>query len=247
MRNLVYASAAMRPMIGITAAQREVPSSAGEDRAHVLYVTYTAMVRAAGGLPIILVPGDGVDEVVARIDGLVLSGGGDVDPTRYGGPGEPAVYGVDPERDEFEMALARAAAERRLPTLAVCRGMQIVNVAFGGTLIADISSRIPDAEEHRRRGDEVRLTTQRVTIDAGSAVARALGSTDLRVNTVHHQAVDEVGAGLRITGRADDGVPEAMEAQDWPLWAVQWHPEWLGRDDPPSLRLFATLVEAASR
>jgi putative glutamine amidotransferase len=236
----------MLPMIGITCAQREVPSSAGEDRAHVLYATYSAMVRAAGGVPVVLVPSDGIDELVARIDGLVLSGGGDVDPTRYGGPGAESVYGVDRERDEFEIALARAAAAQRLPTLAVCRGMQVVNVAFGGTLIADIPTAIPGAEQHRRRSGDARLPVQRVTLEAGSAVATALGSTEVLVNSIHHQAIDEVGTGLRVTGRAGDGLPEAMEAAEWPLWGVQWHPEWLGRDDGPSLRLFRTLVEAAS-
>ncbi len=233
-------------MIGITCAQREVPSSAGEDRAHVLYATYSAMVRAAGGVPVVLLPSDAIDELVARIDGLVLSGGGDVEPARYGGPGAESVYGVDRERDEFEIALARAAAARRLPTLAVCRGMQVVNVAFGGTLIADIPTAIPGAEQHRRRSGDARLPVQRVTLEAGSALATALGSTEVLVNTVHHQAIDEVGSGLRVTGRAGDGLPEAMEAPEWPLWAVQWHPEWLGSDDGPSLRLFRALVEAAS-
>lgn len=236
----------MRPVIGITSTQRPVSSSAGEDPAHVLYATYSGMVLAAGGIPIILVPVGGIDEVIDRIDGLVLSGGGDVDPACYGGGGHEAMYGIDPERDRFEIDLARAAADRALPTLAVCRGMQVVNVAFGGTLIADIPSQVPGAEEHRRRGEEVHTPVQAIGLDPDSAIAAALGRTTLEVNTVHHQAVAELGKGLRATAWASDGVIEALEAEGWPLWGVQWHPEWLGRGDAPSLELFRRLVTAAS-
>jgi putative glutamine amidotransferase len=240
----------MRPIIGITSAHRNVPSSAGEERAHVLYNTYSIMVREAGGIPVVLVPTteESVPTILGRIDGLVLSGGGDIDPTLYGGEHNDAVYDIDPERDAFELALAKTAAEQRLPTLAICRGMQVVNVAFGGTLIPDIGTGVPGAEEHRRGGDEVYRPLQEISIEPGSTTASTLGCNTLLVNTVHHQAIADVGDGLNITGRAPDGVVETVEAADatWPMWAVQWHPEWLGPDDGPSLRLFAELIAAAS-
>lgn len=226
-----------------------VSSSAGETRSHVLYTTYTAMVRQAGGVPIVLTPGpvDEIDSILASLDGLVLSGGGDVDPGRYGGTPHESVYAVDPLRDEFELALATGAAERRLPTLAICRGMQICNVALGGTLTEDIKAADPESLVHRRHGQAATEPQHTVEIDPDSTTARALGKDKVETNTIHHQAVKQVAAAFRVTGRAPDGVIEAVEPVDekWPMWAVQWHPEYLGGDDAPSTALFRTFVAAA--
>ena len=239
----------MHPLIGVTSGRRMVPSTKGETRATVLYTTYTTMVRRAGGIPVILTPGPGeeAEGVIAQLDGLLLSGGGDVDPAHYGGDAHETVYGVDPTRDDYELALARTARERRLPTLAICRGMQIANVAFGGTLIEDIPTSEPSALQHRVPGQGTIEPQHSVTLEPDSAVARALGEGNVEVNTIHHQALRVVADGFRVVGRAPDGMIEAIEPLDgaWPMWGVQWHPEYLGANDLPSLGLFRALVGAA--
>jgi putative glutamine amidotransferase len=227
-----------------------VTSSVGESRAHVLYTSYTEMVREAGGLPVVVTPGpsDEVDTLLDRLAGIVLSGGGDIDPARYGGNAHETVYEVDPLRDEFELAMVRGAAERRIPTLAICRGMQIANVAFGGTLFEDIPAHFPDALEHRRHGHAGTEPQHRVAVDADSTTAVALGKDAVEVNTIHHQALRQVAVQFRVTGQAPDGVIESIEPTDssWPMWGVQWHPEYLGVHDKPSIALFQALVAAAA-
>lgn len=228
-----------------------VTSSRGETRATVVYTNYTTMVRRAGGLPVILTPGQPEEAaaVLGRLDGLVLTGGGDVDPLQYGGKTVETVYEVDPLRDEYEMALSRAARRSRLPTLAICRGMQVLNVALGGTLIVDISNALPEAIRHLVDGPASIEPQHRVDVEPTSAMAAALGTPTVEVNTIHHQALDGVAEGIRVVGRAPDGVIEAIEPDDatWCMLGVQWHPEYLGPDDLPSMRLFRSLVEAASR
>ena len=239
----------MQPIIGVSSGRRMVTSSAGETRAHVLYTTYTSMIRQADGLPVVLTPGPAteVEALLDRLDGLLLPGGGDIDPVCYGGAQHEAVYGVEPLRDEFELALVLGAAQRKLPTLAICRGMQIANVALGGSLIEDIKSTDPDTVEHRRPGHRATEPQHTVELDPDSTTARALGKDRVEANTIHHQALRDVAGQLRVTGRAPDGIIEAVEPTDasWLMWGVQWHPEWLGRDDEPSLGLFRAFVAAA--
>jgi putative glutamine amidotransferase len=241
----------MQPIIGVTSGRRMVTSTKGETRATVLYTTYTNMVRHAGGMPVVLTPGpaDEASSIIARLDGLILSGGGDVAPSIYGGVAHEAVYEVDPLRDEYELALARAAHDRRLPMLAICRGMQVANVAFGGTLIEDIPSESASALEHQIGGPGTVTPHHVVKIAPGSAVAAAVGTETPNVNTIHHQALRVVADVFRLVGEAPDGIAEAIESADdeWPMWGVQWHPEYLGQHDGPSLRLFETLVDAATK
>jgi putative glutamine amidotransferase len=238
----------MRPIIGVTTSRYTLPERVNQHRVYLAFVTYTTMVRAAGGIPVSLTPG-GTDEVPAlidRLDGLLLAGGGDVDPDRYGGTPHESVYGIDPARDEFEIALAREARDRRLPTLFICRGMQVLNVALGGTLITDIASAGPALIDHQRIDQPAGTRQHTVDIDPGSSTATALGTTTVTVNSLHHQAIRDLAPGLAVTGRAPDGIIEAVAStDDWPMWAVQWHPESLGADDEPSLRLFEHLVQAA--
>lgn len=239
----------MRPVIGITTGLRVVHTSAGETRVHALVPNYTEMVRRAGGIPLLFTPGDPdeIPSLLARVDGVVMTGGGDVDPARYGGTHHPAVYGVDAARDEFEMALAAALAERRTPTVCICRGLQVMNVAMGGSLIEDISSEGPGMLPHWVDGDGAYEAQHPVMLEPGSITAKALGTEALGVNTLHHQAVRRVGSGLMVTGRAPDGIVEALAPEDdeWPMWAVQWHPEYLGPTHEPSRSLFETLIRAA--
>jgi putative glutamine amidotransferase len=180
---------------------------------------------------------------------LLLSGGGDIAPARYGGIAHEAVYEVDPLRDEFELALARAARSRLIPTLAICRGMQVANVAFGGTLFEDIGFHNADALEHRRPGPACSEPQHQVELDPDSTTAAAFGKDLVEVNTIHHQALRDVAPEFRVTGRAPDGIIEAIEPTDasWAMWAVQWHPEYLGPGDEASTAMFRTFVAAASR
>lgn len=236
-----------RPLIGITTWRRLIDTDLGTGRpAHSLGAEYAAPVDDAGGAVVLLPPTAGTEEVLDRLDGLVLSGGEDVDPARYGaGPQEGGKH--DPARDAFEIALARGARERRMPVLAICRGLQVSNVAFGGTLIADV---LASADHRPAKGADEQLGARHpLTIAAASRLAALYGTTARTVNTIHHQAVDRVAPGLRAVAWAPDGVVEALEADgDWPFWAVQWHPEKLigpteAAEEEP---LFAALVAAAA-
>jgi len=237
----------MPPLIGITAGHRDVTSPGADERAHVLYTAYTRLVREAGGLPVILAPvlDSEIPALLDRIDGLVMTGGGDVEPSRYGGTANETVYGVDPERDAFEIALSREITARRFPTLAICRGMQVLNVAHGGTLIEDIASDDPTALPHRVEGAEAYQGIQEVTVESDSTTASALGTTSLAVNSVHHQGIGALADRFRATATTADGIIEAYESVDpeWPLCAVQWHPEWLPNETSRSL--ISTLIAAA--
>lgn len=238
----------MRPVIGISTRPRPVASSAGERLADTVQHTYRKSVADAGGIPILLAPTDreAIPRLLELVDGVVLTGGGDIDPARYGRQPDDTVYQLDDERDRFELGLASYLATAKIPTLAICRGLQIVNVALGGTLIVDIPSAV--GTQHSAAGEEVYVPHQSVELVDGSAVANAIGTTSLLVNSIHHQSVDDLGEDLCVTGHAEDGVVEAIESTvGWPLLAVQWHPEYLTRiGDVHSKALFAELIRLAS-
>jgi len=210
---------------------------------------YMTAVLAGGGLPILLSPLLGAELAAAaleQIDGLLLSGGADIDPARFGAAPSPALGSVEPARDAFEFALLQTALARRLPILAVCRGMQLVNVAAAGSLWQDLPTEHPGQIRHRQA--EPRTTpTHAVRIEGGTRTASILGSR-LRTNSSHHQAIRELGRGLRATGWADDGIVEALESDDAAQWlvGVQWHPEE-GSAGPPDRNLFRAFVEAAAQ
>lgn len=223
-----------RARIGITSTAERVPSDP-----HVsLRRAYVEAVAAAGGLPLVipvLDPSDAGD-VLASLDGIVFSGGGDVDPARYGEVPAPEVYGVDQARDAWEIELALAA---RIPILGICRGAQVLNVAAGGTLV----QHLPDHLDWDRSHDIV----HGVSVVAGTRVRSVVGDDSIGVNTLHHQAIAEVGEGLRVVARDDDGVVEAIEsaAAERDLIAVQWHPELLVRHTAHAA-LFEWLVDRAA-
>jgi putative glutamine amidotransferase len=194
------------------------------------------------------VPAPAVAGLLDRVDGLVFTDGGDIEPHRYGGVPRHDLYDMSSDRDEFEIELARRAARRRVPTLAICRGLQLLNVAFGGTLVEDIPTEV--GTTHRAAGPLVYERHQRVQLTPGCKVAEVVGSDDLMVNSIHHQSVRKLAPGFTAVGWADDGVVEVIQHDDpaWPLLAVQWHPEYLGdADDGPSWALFEALVAAAAR
>ena len=183
-----------------------------------------------------------------RLDGLILSGGGDIVPASYGAPEHETVYGLEPTRDAFEFAIAREALRRRLPMLAICRGMQVLNVALGGTLYVDILDGIEGSENHFLSGDPVYETPVTVDLKEGSRLATLVGTTSVGVNSIHHQSVRDTGDGLSVVGVSHDGVIEAVQHDDphWPMMAVQWHPEFLSaKADAVALAMFDWLVEAA--
>ncbi|GMQ84911.1 MAG: gamma-glutamyl-gamma-aminobutyrate hydrolase family protein [Acidimicrobiia bacterium] len=240
----------MNPIIGITSQPNAVANASGQLDSHVIGHTYTDSVLRSGGLPVSLVPvpHKEIPLLLDRIDGLVLSGGGDVEPHRYGQDRHAKTRRTNVDRDEFELALARAAYERRMPLLAICRGIQVVNVAFGGTLIQDIPSAI-GSKDHTVIGHAVYDGHQPVTIAADSKIAKATGKTEMLVNSIHHQAIDHLAEGFRAVAWADDGIIEGIEHEDedWQLLGVQWHPEFLGENfDEPSHRLFDAIVQQAA-
>ena len=241
---------AMGPLIGITTRPRQIHASGGEMWADTVNHTYRNGVTRAGGIPVLLAPvsDEAVPTLLNRIDGLLLTGGGDVDPSLYGSSPTKEMYGIDPERDRFEIALAREAHLRKLPVMAVCRGIQILNVALGGSLIEDIPSEI-GSDYHAKIGDDVFVAHQQVQIEESCGLAALVGTTELAVNSIHHQALRRVADGIHPVAWANDGVIEAIEADDpdWPLIGVQWHPEYLGEvNDDPSHRLFTAFVQNAA-
>jgi putative glutamine amidotransferase len=199
--------------------------------------TYVTSLESAGLVPVIVPPlrnDDAARAIVSRVDGVVLTGGEDVEPALYGQPRAEKCGVPNEARDRTEIALIRAARELGKPVLAICRGPQVLNVALGGTLIQDIPSEVPGALEHNPQ-DERAARVHDVTIDEGSLIARAIGATSITVNSLHHQSIRAVAPGLRITARAPDGVVEGVESDsdDWWVMAVQWHPEEMNDSPEP--------------
>jgi putative glutamine amidotransferase len=210
---------------------------------------YVERVRAAGGSTAIVAPGEPGDarEVLAPFDGLLLVGGGDVEPRRYGAEAGATLYGTEPDRDGFELDLLRAARETGTPALCICRGMQVLNVAHGGTLHQHLPD-LPGLLPHGVPVDDTEALHD-VEVVAGTLLQGAAGTGTLACSSHHHQGVDTVGTGLRVSGRSADGLVEAIEIDDGVGWVlgVQWHPEDTAADDPAQQRLFGELVRRAGR
>ena len=211
---------------------------------------YCRSVEQAGGTTILIHPGQSsmdLDAVWRKLGGLILSGGGDVDPARYGEPAHPNTGGISAERDEMEIRLALKAVGSGLPLFAICRGIQVLNVALGGTLVQDIPSGPRKMLAHDSKGERG-VATHAVTVEEGTRLAAALGTTTASTNSFHHQAVRRPGRGLRVVAHTGDGVIEGVEGVggDAFLLGVQWHPEEMTLRDAPSLALFKALVVAAS-
>jgi gamma-glutamyl-gamma-aminobutyrate hydrolase PuuD len=217
-------------LVGIACNPRNVSTPRGKVPAETVARAYVNGVRMAGGVPLLLpVLSDGdVAAVLGAVDRVLVIGGGDVDPARYGEEPAPETGEPNDDRDAFEIALVRAAAERGVRTLAICRGMQVANVAFGGSLVQHI-------EQHS--GD----VRHRVRVEAGSLLSGVLGATAVDANSQHHQAVARPGDGLRAVAWADDGTIEGVESDDMPFLGVQWHPELL-LDQPEHAALFRWLA-----
>jgi putative glutamine amidotransferase len=233
---------ASSPIVGITTY---APNERGNFH---LPAAYVECVRRAGGIPWLIAPGEPrLDEVIERLDALVLAGGGDVDPALYGGRNHAELYGVDRARDETEIALVRAAVARGMPTLAICRGCQVANVALGGTLIEHLPDEVGTRVAHRTDVAGTR-TLHEVEIDAGSKTAAIVGASRAETSSSHHQAIRRVARELEVVARAADGTIEGVELRGAPFFVgVQWHPEHTAAHDPAQQRLFDALVAAARR
>ena len=238
----------MRPLIGIPCA--------GNVRSHTNHIrfavgqSYCRALELAGGAPILiplLEDEQALQGIYGRLDGLLLAGGGDVEPRHFGQERLAKLAGVDHPRDRVELLLIRRAFEDDLPTLAICRGVQMLAVALGGTLVQDIPAQIPGALRHNFPDHPRNYLAHEVVAESGSHLADLLGAERTGVNSFHHQSVQDVPSTLRVTAHAPDGVVEAVEAPTRRfMLGVQWHPEDLVGNDPKMTRLFAALVETAA-
>ncbi len=233
---------ARAPLIGITGRTKTAgelnmkPESFRDLHLDVYYCDYARAVIAAGGLPVFLPVNADPTGYADRLDGLLLSGGTDIEPERYGQPASPELYTREPDRDAFEMALLDGAADAGKPVLGICRGIQVLNVHGGGTLHQHVAP-------HACHDRPPNLIVHRVDLAAGSLAASLYGPS-VEVNSLHHQTIDELADGYVTTGRSDDGAIEVIESRRRPWIGVQWHPELMdSRDRDP---VFDWLVEVAS-
>jgi putative glutamine amidotransferase len=243
------ASRGDRPLIGVTTsevrrAESVEPTPEGDPPRHemALGLTYLRGLEAAGGLPVVMppFPDEAIEPLLDRLDGICLSGGPDLDPESYGADPHPELGPTEPDLDRAELAIARRADARDLPILAICRGTQALNVVRGGTLHQHLPELGTDIA-HRQPGDQA---SHPVEIDPDSRLAAVLETTELEVNSFHHQAIETLGEGLRVSARAPDGMIEAIEDPERGfLIGVQWHAETLVQR-PYEATLFRRFVEA---
>jgi putative glutamine amidotransferase len=236
-----------RPVIGICTALERARWGMWDQEAVLLSRSYVEAVQHAGALVLMLPPDnlllDDPGEALDLLDGLVLAGGSDIDPASYGEQAHPETLDTVPERDRFEIALVRAAIERDLPVLGICRGMQLINVAYGGTLLQHLPERFGH-HEHLRLAGTFDGADHDVDLLEGTLAARAAGETHHATKSHHHQGIDRLGDGLQVSGCSSmDGLPEAIEMPDRRfVLGVQWHPE---ADD--TSRVVGALVVEAER
>jgi putative glutamine amidotransferase len=247
-----------RPLIGVTTSEvrepkriQQTPESEPKVREMVLGLTYLRALAAAGAVPMVIppLPEEAIGSLLDRLDGVCLSGGPDLDPDTYGASHHPELGPIEPDLDRFELAVARQADAREMPILAICRGTQALNVARGGSLIQHLPEISPEfAHRQSAPGDQ---TSHPIEIEPGSRLAMALGddevevADELDVNSFHHQAIERLGEGLKVTARAPDGTIEAIEDSSHPfLIGVQWHAETLVQR-PYEAALFRNFVRAS--
>jgi putative glutamine amidotransferase len=236
-----------RPLIGISgrrwpaaALGKNVPAAMNDLEFDLHFTDYPRSVALAGGLPVELTRDADAQEMVAHLDGLVLTGGADVEPEHYDQEPDENLGATEPDRDAWEMALLAAARAKDIPVLAICRGLQLVNVVFGGTLRQHVE--LEEGAGHPQWDVDGHQTTHQVNLVEGTLTS-ALFPHEIGVNSLHHQVVEEVGEGLIVSAKASDGEVEGLETPDGKILAVQWHPELLKKPDPT----FVWLVDEASK
>lgn len=239
------------PIIGCTTYRKLIPQNRPID-IYGLMPSYTEAISAAGGIPILIPLGLSEEDLWAifgRVDGILLPGGGDVEPSIYKGRTNVSMWGIDSERDRTEIFMSRAAVDEGKPILAICRGIQVMNVALGGTLWEDIHSLVPESIDHDLPDHFPRNhLSHTITLSSGSTIAHLLDKDVTWVNSIHHQAIRDLAKDLEVTAEAPDGIIEATEISGHPFAVgVQWHPENLINDDPSMLNLFKGFVQVTTR
>jgi putative glutamine amidotransferase len=230
----------MMPLIGITTYRNL------DEGGYYLPAGYVESVRQAGGVPLLITPGEKeINRILQTIDGIIFAGGGDIDPTVYGGPDHTSIERVDSLRDTFEMDLANRLLKLNTPVLGICRGFQLLALTCGGELITHLPDEIGNEVIHRaENGDAIRHGVQ---VEPESRLARISGSTHFDVKSKHHQAISQVSEDWQIVASAIDGIIEAIEYKNHPwMIAVLWHPE-MSLEDPEHQNIFKALVEAAGK
>jgi putative glutamine amidotransferase len=224
------------PLIGITTYGLD------EKGVYSLPALYVECVRRAGGIPLLIPPGNSnLEDILRVLSGVVLAGGGDIDPKHYQGAQNNSIYGVNAERDTSEIELVRHLLKIGLPTLAICRGMQVVNTALGGTLIEDVPSEIGTKIVHR--APPRNPIEHEIVITTESRLFSILNTDKAVAASWHHQALRKVAGGFKVAATAADGTIEAIESQSYPnLIAIQWHPELTAAQDPVQQNLFNKLI-----
>lgn len=239
----------MRPLVGINAWRRKLDTYLGPEVLQTLSTYYSDSIIRAGMTPVMLPNGQDPDEaarLVSLVDGLVLSGGDDIDPSSYGDENKGS-KGNDPAADNFEVALVMAARDQGKPVLAICRGLQILNVALGGTITQEITAPGTPHEPITEDSDPDEVNSRRhvVRFEDGSRIAEIYGATEAKVNTLHHQGLSSVGDGLIVEGRSDDGLIEAARCDgEWWALGVQWHPERMEGDHQAIFEAFRDAIDA---
>ena len=211
--------------------------------------SYTEAVINSGAIPLLIplnLPKEKLTELLERIDGVIFTGGGDIDKSYFGGVEHEKIYGVDKERDEIELWLMNAVVENNIPFLSICRGLQIMNVCFEGTIYTHILDQKEGALDHsHQEGKPTDLKTHSVHLVQGSKIREIIRKSDIYVNSLHHQGIQYVSADLKIGAVATDYLVESLEIEDHPFGiGVQWHPEWMPKDKDQQ-KLFLALKEAA--
>lgn len=237
-----------QPLIGITSGLTR--NQAGSTLCQVGQAYITA-IQNAGGTPIIIpveIDAQSIENLLARVDGLLFTGGGDIDPLLFNGDPHPRVYGISPERDLLELTLIKRALQVEKPLLAICRGIQVLNVALGGTLHTHIKDQLPNAMKHDYfPGFPRDKLAHTISLTCGSKLQKILGADDVQVNSLHHQGIARLGKGLSATAYAPDGLVEGVEVEgvNFAL-GVQWHPECMP-EDVKMQGIFSALINASER
>jgi putative glutamine amidotransferase len=234
-----------KPLIGLTTTRSLISSGRST---YTVNEPYAKSISNAGGLPVLIpldLSQDDLDGLLPRLDGILFTGGYDVDPRRYGNQPHPKAKGIDSDRDRVEIHLVQAAIEEGKPFLGICRGLQLINITLGGTLYEDINEQLPDALQHdNHRGHSRAYLAHNVKVEPGSCLKQILSDIDVQVNSLHHQGANRLAQELHATAFAPDGLIEAFELPGHPFGlAVQWHPEEL-QEHAAMRRLFQAFIQS---